>query len=122
MAAAEELLVNGFVADPAVCRCHGRVDDKSVVVRCRLTVCNLVAIEAIQTLFRVGAQLEFVDYRKLRVPMALGALAARPHKRRARLLYDRAWPARIDEVGRKNQSRRDGDRNEYAAKIHSLIN
>ena len=106
MAAAEELLVNGFVADPTICRCHGRVDDKSVVVRCRLTVCNLVAIEAIQALFRMGAQLEFVDYRKLRVAMALRALAARPHKRRARLLYDHPWPARIDEVGRKNQSRR----------------
>jgi len=104
--AMQKLLINGFVASTAVCRCNGRRDYESIMIRPFLALRHLVAIQAIKPLLRVRAHLEFVHYRVLSIQMALRTLAARPHKRRARLLYDHPWPARIDEVGRKNQSRR----------------
>ena len=102
MPAMQKLLVNGFVASTAVCRCNGRRDYESIMIRPFLALRHLVAIQAIKPLLRVSAHLEFVHYRVLSIQMALRALAAGTHKRGARLLYHYARSPGVDKISGEN--------------------
>lgn len=102
MPAMQELLVNGFMAGAAVCRCHRSVDHEPVVIHPFLALRDLVAIQAIEPFLRVGAHLKFVHDRVLSVQMALRALAAGSHERSARLLHHHPRPPRVDEIRGQN--------------------
>ena len=122
MPAMQKLLVNGFMASTAISRCNRLGNNKSIVIRSFLALRDLVAIQAIKPLLRVSAHLKFVHNRILGIQMALRALAAGSHERRARLLHHYPWSPRADQIRRQNQRRRYCDRNEHPAKIHVLSN
>ena len=67
MTAVKKLLVHGFVAGPAIGGCGAGINDKTVVVFALLTRDDLVAIEAIYAFARVGAHLELVNNRVLKI-------------------------------------------------------
>ena len=89
--AVEELLIDGFVTGPAIGRRQLRANDKTVVIRSRLPLRHLMAIQAGDALCGVFAHLEFVDDGILEITVTLGAFAAGAHKRGARLFNDQAW-------------------------------
>ena len=62
MAAMEKLLVDRLVAVAAVGGGHCNVDDEAIVVGFLLARGHLVAIKAVDALFRVGAHLELLNH------------------------------------------------------------
>jgi hypothetical protein len=78
--AAQELLIDAFVAGAAITGSKVSTDDKSVVIDLLLIGTGLVAVEAINALLRVGRHLVFMDDRVLKPCMALSALSRRPYK------------------------------------------
>jgi hypothetical protein len=117
--AVQELLVYGFVTNPAIGGCRTGIDDKTVVVFALLTCDGLVAIEAVYTLACVSAHLEFMDNGVLSIQMALRAFAGGFHKRGVRLLELGARPARMKEIRRNNKSGGDDNGDEHSAKSHA---
>ena len=75
MPAAEEFLIDPFVAVPAISGRELGRNDKAVVLLGLLLARRCVAIQAVHLFLRVPAQLVFVDDRVLLVVMAFGALA-----------------------------------------------
>ena len=86
MTAMQKLLIDGFVANPAVRRGDAGVDHESIMIRSFLAQSDLMTLQATQSLFRMGAHLELMHYRILGVSVALRALATGAHKCRAWLL------------------------------------
>ena len=121
MAAVKKLLVDRLVTNPAVCRRYTIVNNKSVMIRSFLALCDLVTIQAIKPFFRVSTHLKLMDHGVLGIQMAFRAFATGPDKGGTRLFNDRSRPSRIDEVSRQNQCCRDGNRDEYSAEIHDSI-
>ena len=78
--AAQELLIDPFVAGTAITGSKVSTDDESVVIDLLLIGTGLVAVEAIDALLRVGRHLVFMDDRVLKPCMALSALSRRPYK------------------------------------------
>src|SRR5262249_12905858 len=109
MTAVQKLFVNGFVACAAVRRGGPGINDKTNVVRARLTRCNLMAIETGDTFFSVLAHFVLMNDGILKVPVALGALATRTNESLGWLLDLNPGAARIQKKRRQNQRRRDSD-------------
>ena len=107
------------MTDPAIGRGGAGIDDKTVVVFALLTCDDLVAIEAIYALARVGAHLEFMDNGVCSIQVALGAFAGGLHKRGARLLELGARPSRMKKIRGNNKSGGDDNGNEHSAKSHA---
>lgn len=97
MTAAQELLVDRFVACPAIRRAHCGINDEAIVVGAGLTCRNLMAVEAGNALFGMFTQLVLVNDGILKIPMALGTLAARTHESLGWLLNLDFGPARIHQ-------------------------
>ena len=102
MAAMKELLINGFVTGAAICGCDSQVDHESMVVGSFLSLRDLMTVEAIDVLLRVGAHLKLVNDGELGVQVALGAFATGAHECGARLFDDDARPARVNQVRRQD--------------------
>src|SRR5262249_15510504 len=98
MPAVKKLLVNSFVTGSAIGWRHRRIDNETVVICSLLSLRNLVTIEAIEPLPRMGAHLKLVNDRILQVQMTFCALAARSNKRSARLLNHDTGPAGAHEI------------------------
>ena len=120
--AAQELLINGLVTGAAIRGRHSRVNHETVMILSTLSRPHLVTVETIDPFGRMRTQLEFVDNRVLRVPMALGALATRPNEGRAGLFDHHARTARIHQIRRDDHRGGDRDSYEFGAEIHVLPN
>ena len=86
MAAPQVFLVDRLVTAPAIPGCQLRRNDEAVMVFLRLAVRWLMAVQAVDALLRVTAQLVLVDDRVLLLAVALGTLAGRPHECGRRLI------------------------------------
>ena len=93
-----------------------------MVVGSFLSLCDLMTIETIDVLLRMGAHLELVNDRELGVQMAFGAFAAGADECSARLFDDDARPARVNEVCRQDQGSGNSDRDKDGAEIHPSLN
>src|SRR5262249_7642737 len=119
VAAPQEFLIDGVVARAAVAGRELRDDGEAVMILTLLSGSRLMAIEAVDALSRVRAQLVFVDDRILLGRMALGALAGGPHEGGGGLLDVHPWPRAIDHERADDESERDDDRDEHRAERHS---
>src|SRR5262245_61030365 len=70
VAASQVLLVDRFMAAPAIAGRQHRGNDKAVMVPLLLARGGLMAVQAIDAFFGVSAQLELVDDRVLLLQMA----------------------------------------------------
>jgi hypothetical protein len=86
MAAAQELLINLFVAWPAVRRRHVRCYHEPVMLPLLLALCRLVAVQAGNAFHRVFAHFIFVDHGVLLVCMAFRAFSRGLQERRVGLV------------------------------------
>jgi hypothetical protein len=75
MAAAQELLIDAFVARPAVPGGQMSGNHKAVVVNLLLVCAGLVAVKAVDALFRVGTHLVLMHYGILQARMAFGTFS-----------------------------------------------
>src|SRR6266702_186801 len=75
MAATQEFLVDALMATAAVAGSQMGTDHEAVMVHLLLSVCRLMAVEAVDSLAGVGAHLVFVYDRVLGPGMALGTLS-----------------------------------------------
>ena len=78
-----------------------------------LSVGGLVAIQAVDALLRVDADLVLVNHRVLLLGVAFGAFPGRANQRRARLVGFHAWPRAVDQERADNQRKPDDDRDEH---------
>lgn len=118
VATVEELLINVFVAAPAVPRRQLVGDDESVVVLLLLALGRLMAIEAVHALARVRAHLVFMDYGILRARMAFGAFSGCPNQLCARFFCLYFWASSVNQKRSHDQSESNHHSDEYRAKRH----
>ena len=121
MAAAQELLVNRLKTAPAVPRREPGRNDKPVMVLLLLALSGLMALEAVDALLRVQADLVLVHHGELLLDVALGAFAGRANERRGRLRGFHPRPLAVHEEGRDNQREADRDRDEDGSKRHTAM-
>src|SRR5262249_51215093 len=118
-AAAQELLVDRRMAAAAVPRRELRHDREPVVLHALLRGRRLMAIQTIDALAGVPAQLVFVDDRVLLAGVALGALAGGADERRRRLGGLDARPRAIDQEGAHDEREGDDHGNEDRPERHT---
>ena len=80
---------------------------------------RLVAVEAVDALLGVDAQLVLVDDGVLLLGVALGALARRPDEGRGRLLRLGRRAVQVDEKAGQDQAEADDEGDEDRTKGHS---
>ena len=121
MAAAQEFLVDAFVAGATVARRHVRRDHEAVVVLALLLVRGLMAIETVHALFGVSAHLVLVDDGVLLPDVALGAFAGSPHQALCRLLSLNRWPRPIDQERGDDDGKSKYYGYEYGTERHRIV-
>ena len=118
--AAQELLVDAFVAGAAVARREMGADHEAVVIDLLLIRSRLVAVQAIHALFRMGGHLVFMHHGILKSCMALRALARCPDEVGSGLLSFDLGPGAIDEKCRQYQRERNDDSQKHRTKRHRV--
>lgn len=113
MTAAHEFLIDGLVAWPAISCSQVRADNESVMVDLQLTRGGLVAIEAVDPVFRVGGHLILVNNGVLKSDMTLGALARGAYKICCRLFGFHLRSSTVEQEGRYDKRKCDNHRDKY---------
>src|SRR5215471_7056566 len=103
VAAAEELLINIFMAASAIsCRQVGD-NGESIVFFALLIIRRLVAVEAINPLLRMLAHFVFVNNRVLRARVAFGTLSRSAHELRLWLFRLNSGACAVNQQCRQHQ-------------------
>jgi hypothetical protein len=118
MPAAQELLVDAFMAGTAVSRREMRANDKAVVIHLLLVRGRRVAVQAVDALLYVSRHLVFMHHRILKAGMAFRTLARSPHKVRGGLVGFNPGASSIDEEGGENQRKRNNNGDKNRSKGH----
>ncbi len=118
VAAVQELLVDALVATAAVAGGELGADDKAVMVLLLLAFGGLVAVQAVDAFFGVGAHLVLMHHRVLEAGVALGALAAGANKVRRWLVGFDLGAGAIDQECGKNQRKGNGNSDKHRAEGH----
>src|SRR5215813_7927201 len=103
VATAQKLLINILVTAPTVACGQTADNGESVVVFAFLSICRLMAIEAIDSFLRVLAHFVFMDDRILRTRVAIGTLSRSTHEFRFWLLSLNAGTCAVDQKCGKHQ-------------------
>ena len=101
--AAQELLVDAFMAGAAIARGQVSADHKAVVIDLLLARGRLVAVQAVDALFCVGGHFVFVHHGILEARMALRAFARCPDEIGCRLIGFNFGPGAINKKCRKDE-------------------
>jgi hypothetical protein len=120
VAAAEELLIDAFVAGAAVSGGQMGTDYESMVIDLLLAGARLMAVKAIDPFFRVGRHLVFVNNRVLKPRMTFRAFSRCPNEVGSGLGRFNARTLSIDKKCRQNQRKRNDDCQKNRAKRHAL--
>jgi hypothetical protein len=121
MPAAQELLVDAFMAGTAVAGCEADADDETVMIDFLLTGRRLMAVQTIDTLLCVCGHFVFMNDRVLQARMTLGTFARRSDKIGGGLIGFHLGPCPIDQEGGENERKGNNDGNKYGAKRHALV-
>src|SRR5215472_15108466 len=103
MTAAQELLINTFVAASAIPCGEFRGNDKAVMVFLFLAGCRLVAIEAVHATLRMQAHFVFVDRGILCSCVTFRALSRSAHELGAGLVGFHLGPRAVDQERSEDQ-------------------
>jgi len=112
MPAPEKFLIDRLVTAPAVAGGERRRDDETMMLVAALSVGGLVAIQAVDALLRVDADLVLVNHRVLLLGVAFGAFPGRANERGARLVGFDPRPRAVDQERADNQRKPDHHRDE----------
>ncbi len=119
--AAQELLVDRFVAGSAVGGRHAVGDDEAVMVVAFLTAGRLMALQAVDLLACMNAQLVLVDDRVLQVGVAFGAFAGGAHQFGGGLFGHDARPIPVNRVSGHQQGGADDQGDEHGSESHGIL-
>src|SRR5262249_39585928 len=118
MAAAQELLVDAFVAIAAIAGRQAGGDDEAVMLLLLLVLGGGVAIEAIDALARVRAHFILMNYRVLLPEMTLGAFPRGSNEGLVGLLGFHWRTFAVNQKRGNHQREPDGDRDKHRSKRH----
>ncbi len=116
--AAQELLVDAFVAGAAIARSQVRADDKAVVIDLLLSGTRLMAVKTVDAFLCMCGHLVLMDHGVLEPRMTLGALAGGTNKIRGWLGGFDARPLPIDEKSGQNERKSNDNSEEHGTKGH----
>lgn len=119
VAATQEFLIDAFVARAAIAGSQMCADREAMMVDFLLAWSRLVAVEAVDALFRMGGHFVFVHYGVLETCMALCTLSRSPDKVGGRLCSFDARALSIDEKCRHDQRKSYNHCQENRAKRHA---
>jgi hypothetical protein len=118
MAAAQELLINTFMATPAVARGQLGRDHEAVMVLLLLSGRGLMTLQAVDALASVQAHFIFVDDGILGASVALGAFAGSSNQIGTGLLGFYFRSRTIDQECGQDERESNYDCDEHRAKRH----
>jgi len=118
MPAVQELLVDPFVATPAISGRQFGGDHEAMMVFPFLPCCGLVAVKAVHALPGMSAHLVFMNDRVLRACMTFRALTGGANQVRTRLVCFNFRPGTIDEEGSQNQGKSNDNSHKHGSKRH----
>ena len=118
VAAAEEFLIDAFVAGAAIAGGQVSTDNESMVIDLLLAGAGLVAVEAIDVFLRVGGHFVFMHNRILQARVALSALSRCPNKVSRRLRSLDTGALSIDQKRGQDQRKCDDNSQKHRTKRH----